>query len=256
MKILITGGNGYVAKSLLKGLKGDYEVFSVNRQSFDLSRFSSVHDWFSKNDKYYDTIIHTAITGGNRLEEDGSKTVDQNLKMYYNLLSCRDYYGKFINFGSGAEIHAPNTPYGLSKKAIAESIIEKENFFNLRIFAAFDENELNRRFIKANIINYINKDPITLHSNKAMDFFYMKDLVSLVKYYIENNTPPKQIDCCYQESKTLLQIANHINTLSSYEVPTNKSTTQESSYCGSYLDLGIPYIGLEKGIKEVYEKLS
>lgn len=252
----MTGGNGYVAKSLIKALGDDYEVVSVSRKDFDVSDFSQVYEWFSNANEFYDVVIHTAITGGNRLEKDDSETIDQNIKMYYNLLACRKFYGRFINFGSGAEIHAPNTPYGFSKKVVYSSILGKDNFYNLRIFAVFDENELDRRFIKANIINYINKTPIDIHCNKSMDFFYMKDLVALVKYYIESDSPPKEVDCCYQKSKTLFEIAKYINTLSSHEVPINRRTKQDSSYCGSYLDLGIPYIGLTGGIKETYKKLS
>ena len=43
---------------------------------------------------------------------------------------------------------------------IRQSILEKENFYNLRIFAVFDENEWDTRFIKTNIRHYINKKPI------------------------------------------------------------------------------------------------
>jgi hypothetical protein len=39
-------------------------------------------------------------------------------------------------------------------------------------------------FIKANILRYIKKEPIQIHENKCMDFFYMEDLISVVKYYI------------------------------------------------------------------------
>lgn len=255
MKILITGGNGYVAKSLSKALSEDYSVVSISREDFDLSDSSKVYDWFAGNNELYDVIIHTAITGGNRLSQDSSETIDQNVKMYYNLLSCRGFYSRFINLGSGAEVCAVDTPYGLSKKVVSESISDKDNFFNLRIFAAFDDSEPDRRFIRSNIINYINKRPIELYSNKMMDFFYMKDLASLVRYYIENESPPKQIDCCYEKSKTLPEIARYINQLSDHRVELNIDAKKERDYCGHFLDLGISYIGLENGIKETYNRL-
>ena len=37
MKILITGGNGYIAKNLYNAFKDKYDVTSITRQDFDLT---------------------------------------------------------------------------------------------------------------------------------------------------------------------------------------------------------------------------
>jgi GDP-L-fucose synthase len=182
--------------------------------------------------------------------------MDNNLQMYYNLLNCRDRFGKLIHFGSGAEITQPESPYGLSKRVIAKSILEQENFYNIRIFAVFDENELDTRFIKGNIKRYINKEQIIIHQDKFMDFFYMKDLVSLVDYYIQNENPPKEIDCSYQKSYSLLDIANIINELDSHKV--NIRIEQHGvaeKYCGVPQML-LEYVGTEQGIKNVYHSMK
>ena len=39
MKILITGGNGYIAKSLYSSLKNSYEITTLTRNNFDLNHF-------------------------------------------------------------------------------------------------------------------------------------------------------------------------------------------------------------------------
>ena len=120
MKILITGGNGYVAKSLYNAFKDQYNVTSITRQDFDLTDSSETIKYFS--DKYFDIVIHCAIVGGSRLKSEDSSIIDQNLQMYYNLLSCKNKYNKFINFGSGAETHF-DTPYGWSKNIIYKSFL-------------------------------------------------------------------------------------------------------------------------------------
>jgi GDP-L-fucose synthase len=182
--------------------------------------------------------------------------MDNNLQLYYNLLNCRDRFGKLIHFGSGAEITQPESPYGLSKRVIAKSILEQENFYNIRIFAVFDENELDTRFIKGNIKRYINKEQIIIHQDKFMDFFYMKDLVSLVDYYIQTENPPKEIDCSYPESYSLFNIANMINNLDTHKVHiTFNQDKIGENYCGNSNTL-LNYIGLEEGIKQVYNKLK
>jgi GDP-L-fucose synthase len=254
MKILITGGNGYIAKSLYNSLKNSYEITTLTRNNFDLNHFK-ILDSYLKH-KYFDVVIHCAVSGGDRFKQETWKDMDNNLQMYYNLLNCRDRFGKLIHFGSGAEITQPESPYGLSKRVIAKSILEQENFYNIRIFAAFDENELDTRFIKGNIKRYINKEPIIIHQDKLMDFFYMKDLISLVDYYIQNENPPKEIDCSYPESHTLFNIANVINNLDTHKVHIifNNDGMGEK-YCGNPNTL-LNYIGLEVGINEVYNKLK
>ena len=241
-KILITGGSGYIARSLYNSLKDSYEITTLTRNNFDLKHFK-VLDSYLKH-KYFDIVIHCAVNGGSRLKEDITSDMDNNLQMYYNLFNCKDRFGKLIHFGSGAEITQPESPYGLSKRVIAKSILEQENFYNIRIFAVFDENELDTRFIKGNIKRYINKEPIIIHQDKFMDFFYMKDLVSLVDYYIQSENPPKEIDCSYSESKTLFDIANMINNLDTHKVHiTFNQNEVGEKYCGNS-NILLNYIGL------------
>jgi len=254
VKILITGGNGYISKSLYNSLKNVYDVVTLSRDDFDLRDQFETIKYFSN--KYFDTVIHCAVSGGSRLRQDTINDMDNNLQMYYNLLNCKNKFGKLIHFGSGAEITQPETPYGLSKRVITKSILEQKNFYNIRIFAVFDENELDARFIKGNIKRYVNKEPIIIHQDKFMDFFYMKDLVSLVDYYIQSENLPKEIDCSYQQSYSLFDIANMINNLDTHKVHiTFNQNEMGEKYCGNS-NILLNYIGLEEGIKQVYNKLK
>lgn len=252
--ILITGGSGYVGQSLFNYLRYDNKVTLLTRKELDLTNPIQTNDWF-KN-KHFDCVLHTAITGGNRTVIDTSQTLDNNLLIYYNLLRNQDHFTKFINFGSGAELHSNNTPYGLSKFVIYKSILEKDNFFNIRIFAVFDENETSRRFIKSNILRYINRESLLIHKDKQMDFFYMLDLGALVKFYIDAQNPPKEIDCSYSCSPTLLDIANIINGLDSYTCGVKILDTSglDEPYTGTSNTL-LNYAGLQSGIEQVYAKL-
>lgn len=254
MNILITGGNGYIAKSLTSELKKHHKVTTVTRSDFDIADSKQTNDWFQ--DKYFDTLIHTAVMGGSRLQADDSNILETNLRMHYNLVSNRDRFQQLISFGSGAEIFAPDTPYGLSKRVIANSIREISDWHNIRIFGVFDENELPTRFIKANIKRYLQKTPMIIHTDKVMDFFYMDDLIELVKFYTTEKTPPKTINCSYEQKYTLSNITDIINSLGQHKVPvTVENKNKLEFYCGESHNMPIKTIGLERGIHKVYNSL-
>lgn len=256
MKILITGGNGYIAKSLYNALKSDYEITLVTRQDFDLTAFQALNKFFQG--KYFDVVLHTAVSGGSRLKEENWADMDCNLAMYYNLLQHKPHFGKLIHFGSGAEYYAPETPYGMSKRVIAKSILEQDSFYNIKVFGVFDENELDTRFIKANLKRYISREPMMIDAHKKMTFFYMKDLVMLVKHYIDTRSTALMTVsyCSYINQYTLMEIAQMINQLDDHKVPIYATDEFADNYTSNYnAGYGLPYIGFKRGLQEVYNKL-
>jgi len=255
MKILITGGSGYIAKSIYEMLKHKYDISLVTRKDFDVTKSVEVNKFFE--DKYFDCVIHCAVSGGSRLKKDDWTVLDNNLSMYYNLLSVRANYGRLIHFASGAELAMRDQPYGFSKYIIAKSILKQDNFYNLRIFGVFDENELDTRFIKANIKRYINKQSIEIHQDKAMDFIYMPDLVKLVDHYITGQNLKKDVDCIYGMMTTLSEIAKTINELSDYTVDVIINDEEiASGYVGFTAAPNIEFVGLKQGIINTYNKLK
>ena len=255
MNLLITGGNGYIAKSLYESLNKQYNVTKISRNDFDLTDYLATFKWFS--DKKFDVVIHTAIVGGSRLQPDSADAVNQNLKMLFNLQQNKHTFTKLITFGSGAEIFQPNTQYGLSKRAITEIVNNTENWYNLRIFGVFDHNELDTRFIKSSINRYIRKKPMIIHSDKIMDFFYMQDLAMLVDHYITNDTLPKFVNCSYKTKLTLRNIADYINTLDIHQVSVILENVDELQfYCGNPCPVDLNYHGIHTGIINTFRYLN
>jgi nucleoside-diphosphate-sugar epimerase len=255
MKILITGGNGYIARSIYSILHNKYDITTIGRKDFDLTDWKQTNEWFQ--DKSFDVIIHTAVSGGSRLKEETDLVIRENLLMYRNLLNHQDKFTKFISFGSGAELGNPTTPYGISKQIIADSMFFKPNFLNLRIYAVFDENELDTRFIKSNIQRYIDHKDMIIHQNKQMDFFYMGDLVNLVDYFLSREEwVYEELDCCYIEKHTLVDIANIINNIDQHKVEIKLGINAEKPYVGFWRGLPIELIGLKKGIINTYNKIK
>jgi nucleoside-diphosphate-sugar epimerase len=258
LKILITGGNGYIAKSLFNALNEKYDITLITRETFDLRDQLATSRFFEN--KFFDIVIHTAVAGGSRLRIDLVDAMDANLTMYYNLLAQRSHYNKFIHFGSGAEDYMSDQFYGKSKSIIAASMLEKERFYNIKVFGVFDENELDTRFIKANIINYIKQKPLVVYHEKKMTFFYMKDLIMLVDHHIK--TDPRSLMpvsyCGYVTDYSLTEIAEHINELGDYRlnILVGKETAPHNYISNYNAGYDLPYIGLKKGIQETYNKLK
>jgi len=258
MKILITGANGYIAKRLTASLRNTHEVYTITRQQLDLVDSKAVNSWFE--DKYFDVVIHAAVKGGSRLNpSEGSDILLSNLLMYDNLMHCRNKFGKLIHFGSGAEEFS-DSPYGFSKHIINRLMKLDPKSVNIKIYAVFDANELDTRFIKNNIQRYINCEDMVIHQDKKMDFFYMKDLISLVEWLInqrEEEFPIQEINCSYLEKNTLTQIAKMINSLSDYKVNIKiENEGQGDDYCDTHPIMPFNLIGLKQGIKETYNKLK
>jgi len=255
VKVLITGGNGYIAKSIANNLWEKYHIISPGREELDLLDSKSVDAFFEG--KYFDVVIHTAILGGSRLKEEDETVSFYNLIMFYNLIRKKEQFSKLLSFGSGAEFKTEYTPYGFSKKIINKLIHKHDNFYNLRIYAVFDEKEKDTRFIKSNIQRYLNNDPIAIHQDKLMDFIYMPDLISIVEHYIVGTDLLKEVDCIYDDTVSLSKIAQQINNLSISKVPINiEDPLPGQNYIGTFNELPIAFIGLEQGIKNVYNKLK
>jgi len=258
MKILVTGSRGYIGSAVSKLLNSGNDVVCHTREMFDLNDTQAVKDHLTQNQ--YDVVIHSAIKGGSRLKKDDTNVLYENLKCFYNLYDCKDSYKRFITFGSGAEFTAKNTQYGLSKRCINDIIKWDDKFINLRIFAVFDENELDTRFIKSALSNYINKKSIVVHQDKYMDFYAMQDLVKLVEHVCNASsiqTTNRVIDCCYNEKFKLTDVANFINSLGNYkcDIVVHNAIAGEDYIGFANTMPAVEQIGLHKSIEYTYKKM-
>ena len=86
----------------------------------------------------------------------------------------------------------------------------------------------------------------------------MQDLIKVVEYYINEENPSKEFDCVYSKtSYTLFGLANLINKLDNYKVDIINEGENGDDYISEYRsELPIELIGLEQGIKQVYNKLK
>lgn len=277
MKILITGSNGFIGRNLKKYLsKIGYDVDGLSRQDLDLLNKDKVISFLSE--RYYDIIIHTATEGGRRTKPDTEEMFYKNILMVYNLLSCKNNFGRMITFGSGAELDRtldinyetifekryPVDYYGMSKNVIAKLCLVETQLYNFRIFNCFGYDEAEGRLIRGNIEKKIKGESMTIFSNRLMDFFYIDDLGKMIDNFINSSDFPKTIDCVYKEKYRLFDILKMINDCSESKVEIistddnslNTINSTNTDYIGNYTNLSIDFIGIQNGIKITYNTIK
>ena len=90
-----------------------------------------------------------------------------------------------------------------------------------------------------------------------MDFIYMPDLISIIEYYIAGKDLLKEVDCIYDDTVSLSNIAQQINNLSINKVPINiEDPLPGENYIGNYNELPVAFIGLKQGIINTYIQLE
>lgn len=273
MKILITGSNGFIGRNLKKYLSNmGYDIDGLSRNELNLLDKEDVTLFLCE--KYYDVIIHTAVEGGRRTKPDSEEMFYNNILMVYNLLSNKNHFGRMITFGSGAELDRtmnineetifeeryPIDYYGMSKNVIAKLCLVEPQLYNFRIFNCFGPDEADGRLIRGNIEKKLRDEPMTMFSNRLMDFFYIDDLGKIVENFIVNKDFPKTIDCVYDTKYRLHDILNAINNCSNNKVEiistvdssVNKINSKETDYIGKFTNIQIEYIGLIEGIHDTY----
>ena len=274
MKILITGGSGFIGRNIIKFLGPDYDIYTPTSSQLDLTNPEEVEKYFQN--KFFDVVIHCAIEGGRRNVQDTAFTLQNNLKMFFNLMNNRDRFDRFINFSSGADFDKkkhininnhnleksyPIQPYDMSKNIISRVLKNSPRCYNFRVYGVFGIDEAEDRFITSNLKRYKEHNPIEIHQNRYWDFFYIKDLINVIKYYIDN---PKydldnEMDLVYQDLLSLKDIADLINGLDYNKVEIKiDNNTRDLDYLGnkSYgVNLPIELIGLKKGLEEIYNAL-
>ena len=251
-------------------------IDAVSRKELDLLDGDAVQKFFEG--KKYHLVIHTAVEGGRRTKPDTEEMFYNNILMVYNLLKNQEHFDRMITFGSGAELDRrldintdtndtkryPIDFYGMAKSVTHKLCLAEPKLYNFRIFNCFGEDESSDRMIRGNVEKYVRREPMTLFSNRLMDFFYIEDLGLMIKYFLKTPLfPYKIVNCTYDKHIRLKDVMEIINNLNSYDVPiievndesTNKINVTKTDYVGDNKNLPLDFLGIEGGIKRIYQSV-
>ena len=251
VKILITGGNGNIAKIIKKNLYKLFDFYTPSHSELDILDYNKLKEYI--NDIQPDILIHSAILGGRRTKEETGEVVYKNLLMFENILKLSENIKMIINFDSAAiydrktdimnrkenELYTiPEDYYGFSKYIIYKRTLKYDNIYNFRIFNIFHSNEEKDRFIKGCFLAKKNNTEFIINDDKYFDFVYEDDFIKIIKYYLDNYDKiklEKTINICYKQKYKLSDIVNIIENIGEQKKINIKILNLECkyNYCGN-----------------------
>lgn len=272
--ILLTGASGFIGKNILEKLNSSYTFLSPRHIELNLLDEQAVDKFFSSHS--IDIVIHAAVVGGSRKEEYENNMLEQNLRMFFNIVKNKKKFKKMINFGSGAEYDKskpirkikevdfgksiPKDEYGFFKYICSKYIEGIDNIVSLRIFGLFGKYEDYRyRFISNAILDHINGKGILINQNVYFDYLYIDDFIKIVDYFIKNNTKEKFYNIGTGQTIDLKTIALKINKLTRSQASISiKSPGLNKEYsCNNSRLLkelkNFPLTNIDTAILELYE---
>lgn len=200
MRIAILGSDSFIGQHLVKHF--GTPVTAVTHKELDLTRFEDVKEYFDKHLEF-EYVILCATVGGHREKEDPEDTVEQNLRMFMNVVSFAHRFKKVIWFSSGAD---QSSRYGFSKRVMERLSILERNVVCLRIFGCFGVGERSSRFLST----CIREGHIDIEQDRYFDYFSVKDVCRVVEQCFIKQKVPWRIDLVYKEKYTLSQLAEMI----------------------------------------------
>lgn len=207
MKILMTGGSGFVGRNVKEYLvqKG-YDVYAPTSSELNCVDEEKVAACLRKT--HYDVVLHFAVyVSATDPGKDGSRILDYNLRMFLNFYRHADLYGRMIYAGSGAEYDKrfpiqsvteedigrhliPTDPYGLMKYTANQMIEKSENIYNLRLFGIFGKYEYWKiKYISNLCCKSLKGLPLSMRQNCYFDYLWIDDFCRLVEMFLRLPNP-------------------------------------------------------------------
>ncbi|MCM1251860.1 MAG: NAD(P)-dependent oxidoreductase [Clostridium sp.] len=230
MKILVTGGSGFVGRNVKEYLtQRGYDIYAPASTELDCINENKVKEHLQTH--YYDVVLHFAVCGDKSdCSKDGSKILEYNLRIFSNFAKYSDLYGRMIYTGSGAEYDKrypiqmvtepelqtrtlPVDQYGLMKYIATQQIESSNNIYNLRLFGIFGKYEdWKIKYISNLCCKSLKGLPLSLRQNCYFDYLWIDDFCHMLEKFLRLDKPQYHVyNAVRGEKIDLLSLAHIVN---------------------------------------------
>lgn len=277
MKILLTGGSGFVGRNVKEYFEQRYEVYSPTSRELDCLDEEAVKSHLQTH--HYDIVFHFAVYGdGIDKSKDGSKIFEYNMRIFQNFAKYSALFGKMIYTGSGAEYNKrypiqmvteealkertiPIDQYGLMKYMVNQLIESSDNIYNLRLFGIFGKYEYwKTKYISNLCCKSLKGLPLSLRKDCYFDYLWIDDFCKMLELFIKIDKPKYHVYNAVRGQRiTLLELANIVNVVAGNKQDIficQEGLANEYTASNERIMREIPemtFVSIENSIKELYE---
>ena len=201
MRVLLTGGTGFIGRNMLPILEERFEVTAPRRSELALLDAFAVSDFLAENQ--FRAVIHCANPNAVKNPLDlPQNTFEESLRIFSNLYAARSLYGKLLYLGSGAEYDKsleiasvrevertrsiPRDGYGFAKYLMSELAQGAKNVHNLCVFACYGPGDHESKFITHCIRCCLRGEHITIRQDCYFDYLQVTDLGRAMTWFVDH----------------------------------------------------------------------
>jgi nucleoside-diphosphate-sugar epimerase len=215
LKILLTGGSGFVGRHVVESLGNRYTLVAPSSRELDVTDAAQV-DALLRSGRF-DAVIHAAVRGG-------ADVIETTLRGFWNLARNAERVHRIVYFGSGAEFgkhrdlakvkeeeigrETPRDDYGFAKLLSTQLSRSSANIVNLRLFGVYGAHEgYAAKFISNAVAKAIADLPITIRQDVVFDYLWIDDLMRMLPRFLEGERAYADVNATPTQSVRISDVA-------------------------------------------------